>query len=495
MGDEVLRDGRYRIVGKLGEGAQGTTFDAVDGKTGVSVAIKRFSVRGAKSWKDVELAEREAKVLETLSHPALPAHVEHFEENGALYLVMEKIEGQSLAALTSRGGALSRDDVVRFLRDAASVLEYLHGRAPPVIHRDINPKNVIRRPDGSFALVDFGAVRDRLKPEGGSTVVGTFGYMAPEQLQGRALPSTDVYSVGATALRLLTGREPETLPHRGLAVDVAQSLGRAGDPALREILGRMLDPDPDRRAGKLAPLLKRLDPPGRSEREARQSGSHRTAPEPRESRERRESESRRSRSSHDDDSWGPNPGARGRPGWDGDWGWDDGPEHWARDARRWARAERERAREVARRSRDEARRTARLAWQDARRARRGGRPVNGPPLLFAIMGLTVAILVVGLVLGVAVPAVLMILSLVFGRPLREAARATRLAGERARKSMSQARTYLLHGPAAETREEPEHYTEVPPERTRLRVEPDAGVVDTTGTESGDAPEEERRVVR
>jgi serine/threonine protein kinase len=155
--------------------------------------------------------------------------VEHFEENGALYLVMEKIEGQSLAALTSRGGALSRADVVRFLRDAASVLEYLHGRSPPVIHRDINPKNVIRRPDGSYALVDFGAVRDRLKPEGGSTVVGTFGYMAPEQLQGRALPATDVYSVGATALRLLTGREPETLPHRGLGVDVAPRCGRSSD--------------------------------------------------------------------------------------------------------------------------------------------------------------------------------------------------------------------------------------------------------------------------
>src|SRR5436305_1583997 len=97
MGDEVLRDGRYRVVGKLGEGAQGTTFDAVDTTTGTAVAIKRFSVRGAKSWKDVELAEREAAVLETLSHPALPGHVEHFEEDGALYLVMQKIDGQTLA--------------------------------------------------------------------------------------------------------------------------------------------------------------------------------------------------------------------------------------------------------------------------------------------------------------------------------------------------------------------------------------------------------------
>src|SRR6185436_4852982 len=179
---------------------QGTTFDGVDQNTGAPVAIKRFVVKGSQSWKDVELAEREATVLASLSHPSLPAHVDHFEENGALYLVMQKIEGESIASLTKRGGMLSQEDVMRFLSDAAAVLDYLHRRSPPVIHRDINPKNVIRRPDGSFAIVDFGAVRDKLKPEGGSTVVGTFGYMATEQFQGRALPASDVYSVGATAI-------------------------------------------------------------------------------------------------------------------------------------------------------------------------------------------------------------------------------------------------------------------------------------------------------
>src|SRR4029077_17032967 len=136
----------------------------------------------------------------------------------ALYLVMEKIEGESLAALRARSATLSEAEVVRLLQDAADVLDYLPGRAPPVIHRDIKPGNVIRRPDGSFAFVDFGAVRDKLRPEGGSTVVGTFGYMAPEQMQGRALPASDVYAIGATAVSMLTGCEPEELPHRGLAI-------------------------------------------------------------------------------------------------------------------------------------------------------------------------------------------------------------------------------------------------------------------------------------
>jgi hypothetical protein len=258
MGDALpteLKAGRYAVVGVLARGSQAETLHAVDKQLGREVAIKRFLVRGAKSWKDVELAEREARVLASLDHPLLPRHLDYFEEDGALYLVMEKIDGESLQALRLRGASLSSDDVWRFLRDAASVLDYLHTRAPPVIHRDIKPGNVVRRRDGSCVLVDFGSVRDKLQPAGGSTVVGTFGYMAPEQFQGRASAASDVYAVGATALVMLTGSEPENLPHRGLAIDVAAALPTSVDPRLVRVLTSMLDPDPDRRASRIAPLL------------------------------------------------------------------------------------------------------------------------------------------------------------------------------------------------------------------------------------------------
>ena len=255
---EGLRGGRYAVVGALGEGSQGTTLEAVDKRDGRLVAIKRFSVRGAKEWKDVELAEREARVLSTLSHETLPAFVETFEEDGALYLVMERIEGDSLRSLQKRGHRFTQDDVVSFLAAIAPVLDYLHGHAPPIIHRDIKPANVIRRPDGSYALVDFGSVRDRLKPAGGSTVVGTFGYMAPEQFQGRAQPSSDVYAVGATALSMLAAAEPETLPHRGLAIDVPAVLSGQVDPGLTRVLTAMLEPDPDKRPRAITPLLAKL---------------------------------------------------------------------------------------------------------------------------------------------------------------------------------------------------------------------------------------------
>jgi Protein kinase domain len=255
---EPLRDGRFVVVGTLGEGSQGRTFDGVDKREGQPVAIKRFDVRGAGSWKDVDLAEREARVLQSLSHPRLPRYVDRFEHDGALYLVMEKIEGESLAVLRKRGATLDEAAVVRLLKDASQVLDYLHGRKPPVIHRDLKPGNVLRRPDGSFAFVDFGAVRDKLRPEGGSTIVGTFGYMAPEQFQGRALPGSDVYAIGATAVAMLTGREPEELPHRGLALDVRAALKGHASGALVDVLEKMLDPDPDRRASRIGPLLERL---------------------------------------------------------------------------------------------------------------------------------------------------------------------------------------------------------------------------------------------
>jgi len=252
---ETLRGGRYRLLGVLGEGSQAHTFEALDTTTNTRLAIKRFRVRGARSWKDVELAEREARVLSELDHPNLPRYIEHFEEEGALFLVMEKVEGQTLAELRRDGGSIGPRELVRFLDDAATILGYLHGRAPSVIHRDIKPQNVIRRPDGSFALVDFGSVRDRLRPDGGSTVVGTFGYMAPEQFQGRALPATDLYGVGATAIACLTGEEPENLPHKGLAIDVRRALGPARDARLTALLERLLEPDPDRRPNDLGRAL------------------------------------------------------------------------------------------------------------------------------------------------------------------------------------------------------------------------------------------------
>ena len=112
------------------------------------------------------------------------------------------------------------------------VLGYLHTLNPPVVHRDIKPDNVIRGEDGRLWVVDFGAVRDfSTTMGGGSTVVGTYGYMAPEQFRGQAIPASDIYAVAATMLHLMTGRSPHELPQEKLKV-VFRPMVQAPPPSL-----------------------------------------------------------------------------------------------------------------------------------------------------------------------------------------------------------------------------------------------------------------------
>jgi hypothetical protein len=380
----------------------------VDKLEGRPVAIKRFDVRGARSWKDVELAEREARVLASLSHPKLPGYVDHFEEDGALYLVMEKIEGTPLSTLCRRG-PMSESDVRRLLEDADDVLRYLHGRQPPVIHRDLKPANVLRRPDGSYAFVDFGAVRDMMRPEGGSTVVGTFGYMAPEQLQGRAGPATDVYALGATVISALTGREPENLPHRGLSIDVDAAVGTTVSRELRARLAAMLEPDPDRRATSIAEAV-------RSEQPARPADDFAS-----ELRQRFERELR----DHLDRALDV-AGTTGRR---------------RRKAERRLRRIQEKAQRRMRRLEERSRSrggdpAVAARWQQ----HRGGHP---PFHIFAVLALTLAQVAVGIALGIVVPLVLRFLSLFFGAALRETSGRVRRAGGRAVGAIGEARQFML----------------------------------------------------
>jgi hypothetical protein len=447
MGDS-LRGGRFVPLGPLGEGAQGHTLDGIDKREGRAVAIKRFDVRGAKGWKDVELAESEARVLSSLSHPKLPAYIDHFEEDGALYLVMEKIEGESLAALRKRGVVLGEEDVLQLLRDAGDVLDYLHRRAPAVIHRDLKPGNVIRRPGGSFAFVDFGAVREKLKPEGGSTVVGTFGYMAPEQFQGRALPGSDVYAIGATALTMLTGVDPETLPHKGLAIDVRAALRGRASRELVDILEKMLDPDPDTRASQLSSLLaaprassadERLPNHKRRRKQAEDFGRdvERTAREfeERMQREAREYEERMERA---------------------------------------AGTYQEHQRERQRRRREE-----REARKRARRRHRGSRGMSAWPFplnLLASFAIAVAAMVVWIGLYYITRTILATLSVIFGPKLLAASNAVARAAVIAMAALRSARVAIMRGfvpPRAEERE---------PDRVRVADQAAAPLVD-----GGEAP--------
>ena len=253
---EIIAD-RYRIIETLGEGGNGITYkaellqesqlDEAQHDNNRYVALKALSLRHMEDWKPLELFEREARILQHLNHHRIPRYLDYFHvdtpDNRAFYIVQELVEGQSLAAMVEKGWRTNEAGVRRIIIQVLEILVYLQDLKPPVIHRDIKPQNLIWGKDGQIFLVDFGAVRDTYKSTlaRGSTVVGTFGYMAPEQFQGHAVPATDLYGLGATALFLLTHRSPAELPEERLKISFRSRVQISNSFA--DCLERAIEPD------------------------------------------------------------------------------------------------------------------------------------------------------------------------------------------------------------------------------------------------------------
>ena len=242
---------RYDVVRPLGRGSFAQTLLARDSKLNRQVAIKVLHPRAAGDWKAYQLFEREAMVLRDLRHHGIPTVHESFKAQWdgveAAFLVMEYVEGASLAELIAQQRHLDPAEVAQLFVELLGVLDYLHTRAPPILHRDIKPANVIVRTDGSPALVDFGAVRNVFMDpdESGSTVVGTYGYMPYEQTMGQASAASDLYALAATFLHLITGRAPPAFIGESGRLTVPASLP-CGD-RLRLVLTRLLAAAPSER--------------------------------------------------------------------------------------------------------------------------------------------------------------------------------------------------------------------------------------------------------
>ena len=216
---EIIGD-RYSIIAQLGQGGNAITYQAKDLQTNQLVAIKVLSLRNLDNWKQIELFKREAKILQQLNHPHIPKYLDYFqietESNRLFYLVQQLAPGKSLATLINEGWQPNEETIKKIAQQILEILFYLQSCIPPIIHRDIKPQNIIYDSANIF-LVDFGAVQDTYHHTiMGSTVVGTYGYMAPEQFRGQAFLSTDLYGLGTTILFLLTGKHPIDLPYKKL---------------------------------------------------------------------------------------------------------------------------------------------------------------------------------------------------------------------------------------------------------------------------------------
>ncbi|MFB6372579.1 MAG: serine/threonine protein kinase, partial [Bradymonadaceae bacterium] len=242
----VLED-RFELLEKLGAGSQGRALLARDRNRDEQVVVKHLALGDAPDWKAIELFEREGDVLQNLDHPAIPAYVASFETEfetspgTQFFLVQEYVEGRALEEQIAEGERWDHAEAIRFLRQMFDILGYLEGLNPPVVHRDIKASNVIRRPDGDYALVDFGAVQAVLpEASGSSTVIGTGGYVPPEQLMGRAEPASDLYAVGATVLHMMSGTHPAELPMDQMRFRTGEIISEP-DPFV-DFLDRLVDP-------------------------------------------------------------------------------------------------------------------------------------------------------------------------------------------------------------------------------------------------------------
>lgn len=259
----ALRVRGYRIERVLGKGGQGRVYLA-RGPDGRAVALKELVFASAPDTATIDAFNRETALLRQLEHPQVPRFYESFSEGAGvhlrLYQVQEHVESKSLQQRIEEG-PLSRDEVKGLARQLLEVLGALHGREPPVVHRDLKPGNVLLRPDGRVMLVDFGVARTLERgATHGSTLVGTFGYAAPEQLGGTVSPASDLYSLGATLAHALLRKPPDGF------ISPTLELRFDEEPALEgweTLLGGLLQRRPQDRFRSAAEAVKALESPSR----------------------------------------------------------------------------------------------------------------------------------------------------------------------------------------------------------------------------------------
>ncbi len=278
-GSKLLLKDRYRAIKPIGQGGFGRTFVAIDEDkpSKPHCVIKQFypQAQGTSTVKKaVELFNQEAMRLDELgNHPQIPDLLAYFTQEDRQYLVQEFIDGYNLAQELAHTGTYSETQIRHLLNDLLPVLQFCHSQN--VIHRDIKPENIIRRRGlagrstvisegnpGNLVLVDFGAskVATNADINKTGTSIGSPEYVAPEQIRGKALFASDIYSLGATCIHLLTGKSPFDLHDIHNNVWIWQKFLKTPiSKELGQILDKMLETIPAHRYQVVEEVLQDLN--------------------------------------------------------------------------------------------------------------------------------------------------------------------------------------------------------------------------------------------
>lgn len=256
-----LLDEKYKILSEIGHGGMSVVYMALNEKANKTWAVKEIRKDGKMDFNVVKQGlVAEIETLKRLKHHNLPSIVDVIEDKDSFIIVMDYIEGNSLDKALSENGPQTQDDVIDWAIQLCDVLGYLHSCNPPIIYRDMKPANVMLKPDGSIALIDFGTAKTYEIELGETTGIGTIGYAAPEQYLGSGLgrtdARTDIYCLGITLYHLLTGIDPckNVISDRSI-----RSVNPSFSHGLDEIIIKCTQPNPNDRYQSCAELLYALE--------------------------------------------------------------------------------------------------------------------------------------------------------------------------------------------------------------------------------------------
>jgi len=259
--------GRYEILQEIGRGAMGVVFKGHDPLIGRAVAVKTITAGVAESTDLLERFYREARAAGGLQHPNIVTIYEMAESAGAPFIAMEYLDGESLEKLIARKPALPLAKKLGYMVQTCRALEFAHRRG--VVHRDVKPANIMVTPDGIVKVVDFGIARiaDTSKTQTGA-LLGTLGYMSPEQLRGQqGDASCDIWALGVVLYELLAYQRPFTGDnHAAVLLSILQDEPRLMrqllpecPAALEKIVSRALLKDDKQRYPTMDAFLKDLE--------------------------------------------------------------------------------------------------------------------------------------------------------------------------------------------------------------------------------------------